>query len=168
VRRKGLVCDIGTGPGHVAGYLHEHGVEVCGIDLSAEMVQRARVLNPEIDFQQGDMFALDVADGAFAGMTAFYAVVNLPRESLVRALRELHRVLQPHGLLLLAFHLGDEVLHRDEMWGVPISLDFYFFGVEEMSGYLHAAGFDIREVIERDPYPEVEHPSRRAYIFARK
>jgi hypothetical protein len=37
-----------------------------------------------------------------------------------------------------------------------------------MTGYLRSAGFDVREVIERDPYPEVEHPSRRAYIFARK
>jgi hypothetical protein len=31
------------------------------------------------------------------------------------------------------------------------------------------AGFEIDEVIERDPYaPEVEYQSRRAYIFAHK
>jgi hypothetical protein len=35
--------------------------------------------------------------------------------------------------------------------------------------YMEAAGFAIEEIIERDPYsPEVEHQSRRAYIFARK
>jgi hypothetical protein len=48
-------------------------------------------------------------------------------------------------------------------------MDFVLFGRDEMVDYLHEAGFDIREVIERDPYaPEVEHQSRRAYIFARK
>jgi hypothetical protein len=37
----------------------------------------------------------------------------------------------------------------------------------EMSGYLAEAGFLDHEVIERDPYPNVEHPSCRAYLFAR-
>ena len=37
-----------------------------------------------------------------------------------------------------------------------------------MAGYLKSAGFEIEEIVERDPYPEVEHQSRRAYIFARK
>jgi hypothetical protein len=44
-----------------------------------------------------------------------------------------------------------------------------FFGSNEMAGYLKSAGFEIDEIIERDPYPEaVEHQSRRADIFARK
>jgi trans-aconitate methyltransferase len=59
VRDVGLVCDMGCGPGHVARYLHEHGVQVCGVDLSAEMVDRARRLTPAVEFQQGDMMALD-------------------------------------------------------------------------------------------------------------
>ena len=123
---NGLVCDIGTGPGHVARYLHERGANVCGIDLAPEMVGRARRLNPGIEFQQGNMFALEIADGTFAGITAFYALVNIPRTEVGRALRELHRVLKPGGPLFLAFHVGDEVLHREEMWDVKISLDFYF------------------------------------------
>ena len=168
IREAGQVCDIGTGPGHVARYLHERGVRVCGIDLSPAMIAQARRLNPEIEFRIGDMFALDLPDGSFAGMTSFYSIVNLPRDSIVRALRETHRVLQPHGLLLLAFHRGHETLRKEEMWGIPVSLDFVLFGREEMLGYLREAGFDVREVIERDPYPDVEHPSQRVYIFARK
>jgi hypothetical protein len=37
-----------------------------------------------------------------------------------------------------------------------------------MEKNLKAAGFEIEEIIERDPYPEVEQQNRRAYIFARK
>jgi hypothetical protein len=43
---------------------------------------------------------------------------------VVDALREFNRVLIPEGLLLLAFHVGSEVVHRDEMWGQAVSLDF--------------------------------------------
>ena len=168
VRETGLVCDIGTGPGHVARYLQERGVQVCGIDLSTEMITQARRLNPGIEFQQGDMFALDLPNETFAGMTAFYALVNIPREKLIRALRELHRVLKPDGLLLLAFHLGDDEPASRRNVGHQCLTRFLFFPRDEMIDWLRAAGFEIREVIERDPYPEVEHPSRRAYIFARR
>lgn len=34
VRGRGLVADIGCGPGHVARYLHDRGVSIVGIDLS--------------------------------------------------------------------------------------------------------------------------------------
>ncbi len=162
------VCDLGCGPGQVARYLQERGVQVCGVDLSEVMVDRARRLNPGIEFRQGDMLALDVADGEWAGVAAFYSIVNLPRGDVPPALREMRRVLRPGGHLLLAFHIGDNVLHEDDLWGVKVCLDFYFFSPDEVTGYLKSAGFEIEEVIEREPYPEVEYPSRRAYIFARK
>jgi trans-aconitate methyltransferase len=52
------VCDVGCGPGHVARYLHERGVDVFGLDLWPRMVEIARRLNPDIDFVVGDMQAL--------------------------------------------------------------------------------------------------------------
>lgn len=166
----GVICDVGCGPGQVARYLHDRGTKVCGIDLSAEMVRQARKLSPEIDFRQGDIFALDaVADDYFGGVAAFYAIVNLPRESVVAALRELRRVLRPGGVLLLSFHVGRETKHVEELLGERVSMDFFFFESEEVKGYLRAAGFELEETVERDPYPEsVEYQSRRAYVFARK
>jgi SAM-dependent methyltransferase len=168
VREVGLACDMGCGPGQVTRYLHERSAQVCGIDLSPEMVVRARRLNPGINFEQGDMLALDVEDEAWAGIAAFYSIIHIPRGDVVRALRELRRVLRPGGRLLLTFHIGDEVKHLEEWWGHKVSVDFLFFRSDEMAGHLKSAGFEIEEIIEREPYPEVEHQSRRAYIFARR
>ncbi|MND02351.1 hypothetical protein D3C83_216990 [compost metagenome] len=59
--------------------------------------------------------------------------------------------------------------HVDELLGKEVSLDFFFFETGEVKDYLRTAGFELEEVIERDPYSEaVEYQSRRAYIFARK
>jgi SAM-dependent methyltransferase len=168
VRDVGPACDMGCGPGHVTRYLHERGVNVCGVDLSAAMVQTARKLVPGVEFRQGDMVALDAPDGAFAGIAAFYSIIHIARDDVPRALAEFRRVLRPGGLLLLAFHVGDQTVHLDEWWGQKVCLDFGFFRSDEMAGYLHATGFEVGEIIEREPYPDVEHQSRRSYIFVRR
>lgn len=166
----GVICDMGCGPGQIARYLHSQGVKVCGVDLSPAMVQQAQGLNPEIPFQQGDLLALaDVADNSYGGIAAFYSIVHIHQHKAVRALQELKRVLRPAGVLLLTFHIGQEVKHLDEFLDKEVSLDFFFFETEEVKDYLRTAGFELEEAIERDPYSkEVEHQSRRAYIFARK
>lgn len=169
VRDVGPACDMGCGPGHVARYLYEHGVQVSGVDLSPAMVEQARRLNPGVEFRQGDMMALDAPDEAWAGIAAFYSIIHIPRGDMAQALGELRRVLRPGGLLLLAFHIGDDTIHLEEWWGQEVSVDFFFFRSDEMAGNLRAAGFEIEEIIEREPYPDdIEHQSRRSYIFARR
>ena len=167
-RGRGDVCDMGCGPGHVARYLRDAGASVFGLDLSPGMLEEARKLNPDIPFREGNMLSLDIPDGTLAGVAAFYAIVNIPRQSLPLVFREIWRVLQSCGLLLLAFHIGNEALHEDELWGQKISMDFLLFQPSEIRLELEKIGFNIEEVVEREPYPDVEYPSRRAYIFARK
>ena len=173
LRGRGVVCDMGCGPGQVGRYLADCGLNVVGVDLSPGMLTQAAVLNPDIAFHQGNMLALDEPDGVWAGIVAFYSIIHVPREEVVAALREMGRVLKPGGLLLLAFHTGDasgrRELRETEMWEQPVALDFWFYEAAEMVGYLEAAGYAIEEVIEREPYaPEVEYQSRRAYILARR
>jgi SAM-dependent methyltransferase len=167
VQELGQVCDVGCGPGHVAHYLREQGVSVLGLDLSTEMVAHAQRLYPDIPFIQGNMYALDIPDATWGGIIAFYSIIHIPREDVVAVLRELKRVLRPGGVLLLAFHIGQDIVHLDEWWDESVALDFVFFQIDEMSAYLITAGFEIEVAIERAPYVQAEYPSRRAYICAR-
>jgi SAM-dependent methyltransferase len=168
VNGSGRVCDIGCGPGHVARYLHDRGVDVFGVDLSPGMLEQARRLNPGMDFRQGNMLSLEFDDTSLAALVAFYSILHIPRAEVSDAFREFHRVLKPGGLLFLAFHIGLDLQHEEDCWGHKVALDFVFFTRQEVRQYLLAAGFIVEDSLERDPYTDVEVQTRRAYILAKK
>jgi SAM-dependent methyltransferase len=164
----GLVGDIGCGPGQVARYLHERGLSTVGIDLSPEMVAQARQHHPGLTFRQGTMLDLEVEDGAWAGLVAFYSIIHLEHHLVPRAMAEFYRVLSPGGLVMVSFHVGRERRHRDEWWGHPVDIDFLFFERPAVERWLQEAGFVIQARIEREPYTPHEVATQRAYLLARK
>jgi SAM-dependent methyltransferase len=167
VRGRGLVADLGCGPGHVARYLHDQGVTMIGIDLSPQMIEEARRLNPELEFKVGDMRKLSLPDASFVGVIAFYSIVHLAPDELPAIMAELRRVLMPGGLILVAFHIGRDVVHVDELFGEPVNLDFRFYVPADVIDALRATGLVVIEQVEREPYPGAEFPSRRCYLLAR-
>src|SRR5437763_9437493 len=91
VMHRGMACDLGCGPGQVARYLQGRGIQVCGVDLSEGMLQRAREMNQGNDFYRGDMRALPFPENTWPGIAAFYAIVNLPGVEVAQAVREMWR-----------------------------------------------------------------------------
>ena len=57
-------------------------------------------------------------------MLAWYSVIHVPDERVPEAFAEFCRVLAPGGLVLLAFQVGDEVVHVAEARGHPVALDY--------------------------------------------
>ena len=166
-RNGGLVVDLGCGPGHVAKYLHEQGVTMLGIDLSPEMIKCAARLNPGLEFRVGDMRSLDLPSASLAGIVAFYSIVHFTAAELGEVMPEMRRVLAPDGLALVAFHIGDDVVHVDELFGAPVELDFRFHPPSRGIDALRAARFLVIERVDREPYEGAEYPSRRCYLLAR-
>ncbi|MDB5218635.1 MAG: methylase involved in ubiquinone/menaquinone biosynthesis [Myxococcaceae bacterium] len=162
------VADIGCGPGQVARDLQARGLRVIGIDLSPQMVAVALERTPGIDFRVGSMLSLELADASLAGITAFYAIVHLEPYQLVTAFKQFFRVLQPGGVVLLSFHVGRERVKRDELLGERVDLEFVFFDRKVVETALENAGLLVEARMERAPYVEVEHPSTRGYLLARR
>jgi SAM-dependent methyltransferase len=163
---RGLVGDIGCGPGHVSAYLAARGVEVLGLDLSPALVAEARRLHPDLPCEVGDMLRLSERPGRFAALLAFYALVHLPPSGLAAALRGFRTALRPGGEVLLAVHLGEAPLRLESWWGREVDLTFHLFTEAEVRGAVAQAGLREAWCRVRDPYPEVEYPTRRLYLSA--
>lgn len=165
---RGPVWDFGCGPGQTTQYLADLGVAISGMDLSQKLLEQARVLHPGIQFRKGDMLDLDFDNESIAGIVSFYAIVHFTKKQVEKAFQEIFRVLKPGGIFLLAFHVGDETIRLTEYCGKEVDIDFMFFTTDFITRCLHRVGFKRMDVMEREPYPNVEYPSRRAYVFALK
>jgi ubiquinone/menaquinone biosynthesis C-methylase UbiE len=162
------VWDFGCGPGQTTEYLKNLGIEISGLDLSEKILEQARTIHPEIHFQKGDILELEFENDLIAGAVAFYTIVHFTEEQVEIACREVFRVLQPGGIFLFTYHIGEETIHIEEFLGKKIDIDFVFFTTDFISSCLNKSGFEKIEIIEREPYPGVEYESRRAYVFAIK
>lgn len=95
--------DFGCGAGRSTRFLRQLGFRVTGVDVSADMIQRARSLEPDADYRlvgDGELHGLPA--GHFDLVLAAYPFDNIPGEAhRVRLLAGLGDRLGPLGRLVL-------------------------------------------------------------------
>ncbi len=159
---------MGCGPGRVAAVLAAHGLDAIGIDPSRAMLQEARIAHPHIDFREGRLDDLPVNAESLVGAVCWYSIIHTPPERLKDAFKELRRVLEIDGHLLLAFQAGvGEAVHRTDAHGTGLPLTSYRHGIEDVTRRLDRAGFEVHATAQRAP--ELEHESiMQAFVIARR
>jgi SAM-dependent methyltransferase len=95
------VLDVACGTGVVAITAARIGAKVHGIDLTPELLERARdnarIAKVEIDFREGDAEALPFDDAAFDVVVSQFGHMFAPRPDVV--VSEMLRVLKPGGTI---------------------------------------------------------------------
>ena len=98
------VLDVGCGTGVVAITAARIGARALGVDLTPELLERARdnarLANVEIDFREGDAEALPFDDAAFDVVLSQFGHMFAPRPNV--AIAEMLRVLKPGGTIAFA------------------------------------------------------------------
>lgn len=97
-RRPLRVLDCGTGTGRNLDWLRSYG-SVVGVERSRTGLAEARAHGRPVI--AGDVTALPVPSGRFDLATSFDVIYSLGDEDERRALREMHRVLAPGGIVLI-------------------------------------------------------------------
>lgn len=117
--------DIATGGGHTALAVAPHVGQIMVTDLTPAMLEQARayILAQGItnaQFQVADAEALPFADNMFDRVTCRIAPHHFP--NIAQAVREVARILKPHGLFLLIDNIApadptlDAFLNKIEKW----------------------------------------------------
>ncbi|MBK8980829.1 MAG: class I SAM-dependent methyltransferase [Ignavibacteria bacterium] len=167
---SGKLIDLGCGPGQTTKYLYDCGMtDILGVDISAKMIKAAKKINPKVSFETADMLNLKYPEKSFGSAVAIYSIVHFDLGHVKKAFREISRILNDKGQLLLSFHIGEEeIVHLDNFLEHPVNIDFHFFETYEITDLLTETGFEIQDEIERQPYNGVEYPSKRAYVWVKK
>jgi SAM-dependent methyltransferase len=98
------LLDVGCGTGVVAVTAARSGAEVQGIDLTPQLLERARencqIAGVQVSLQEGDVEELPFADGRFDVVLSQFAHIFAPRPEI--AIAEMLRVLKPGGIIAFA------------------------------------------------------------------
>lgn len=133
------LADIGCGTGSLTFELARFAHKVIGVDLSGEMLRRARALGKErkidnVEFRRGDALKLPLAshsvDAAFSVMVLHF----LPEPE--RAIAGLCRITRPGGTVVLV----DLVAHKQEWMREQMEHRWLGFGRDEIETWFGAAG----------------------------
>jgi len=164
---QGPVMDLGCGPGQIAAFLADSGVEVHGLDASPAMVAQARVNFPDLDFSVGrvDQQKRPRNAAAWGAILAWYSFVHLAPSELAPTMRSVASTLRPGGVFAFALHLGEGVVHADDLFGTPVDVDFVTHDRDDVLAAVTQAGLALDEWFERSPLPN-EVQTVRLYVLA--
>ena len=108
-RRKGRVLEVGVGTGLSLPCYGSH-LTITGIDLSPEMLEKARGRAKKLDNVEGlhemDASALAFPDESFETVVAMYVMTVVPEPD--RVMRELERVCAAGGEVILVNHFSQD------------------------------------------------------------
>jgi ubiquinone/menaquinone biosynthesis C-methylase UbiE len=156
------IVDLGCGLGRHCFYLAQRNFRVYGCDICETTLQQAErtalTRNLEIQFIQADYQDLPFYNEIFGGVLVFDTIHHDLFENIVMALKEIHRVLEPGGLLCI-----NPPSVRDELFGgvrklgqklfILHRVPHYFFEEDELEMLLVKLNFQI-ELFDIERYTQ--------------
>jgi cyclopropane fatty-acyl-phospholipid synthase-like methyltransferase len=149
--RDASMVDLACGSGWLLHFYQNQGyTNIQGVDLSAEQVELARSITPNV--AQGDVMAfLESRSEHFDFISAFDLIEHLHKNEAVRFLDGCLNALKPGGRLVLQTPNSDSPMVCNIRYG-----DFTHelcFGANSISWVLRACGFRDVQIRELAPVP---------------
>lgn len=165
------VLDAGCAYGKDSTVLSLKGLQVVGIDMSAELLKRAKQASPDVEYLQMDVRRLEFPDATFSGVWCNAVLPYLSDQDVLRALQEIRRVLKPNGVICVSFKEGQGNQAITEALTGDQPRFYNFKTVPEAQAALVRAGFSLRQsyiVNERERFGPDKHDLNWIYCFAVK
>lgn len=100
-----LILDVGCGPGRDMAWFEARGASMTGIDISMEMLARARK-RTRGTLAQMDMRHLDFGDASYDAVWAIASLLHIPKANAPTVVSEFRRVAKGRGVVAVAVKRG--------------------------------------------------------------
>lgn len=115
---KGKILEVGCGGGAMSRAIkhYRHDLVVTGCDISRKALRMAKIDSQGMKFYYGDVYSLSFKNNSFDAILAFDVIEHLDNPQ--KALRELHRVLKPGGILHFAIPYEGSFLNLEGLLSI--------------------------------------------------
>ena len=100
ISNEGKILDIGSRWGDVTNEIYKKNKNVIGLDFVPKFVDMAKKKYPFINFKEGDVYKIPLNNKSFNTVFMGETLEHLANQE--KAIKEIHRVLKPHGELVLS------------------------------------------------------------------
>ena len=118
---------MGCGTGDATIYLKKRGINACGIDLSDGMLKMALKNSNDIFWIKGDITNCPFPDKSFYGIVLSYTINHLNLDMIELAIKEVNRLLENDGYLLVAYHVGEGEEYITEPLNPTLKIYYHYY-----------------------------------------
>lgn len=104
---KKTLLELGAGAGYDSQFFMNNGLTVTAVDISKEMTMKCR--EKGIEAYELDYYDLSSLGRRFDSAYAINTLLHVPKNDLLKVLREIDSVLEADGLFYMGLYGGDDV-----------------------------------------------------------
>lgn len=146
-KNPGKILDLGCGPGRDLVAFKSQGHTVIGLDATPAFVEIAQQVSGCEVWQQS-FFHLDLPAETFDGIFANASLLHVPRNQMVKVLKDLYQALVHQGAIVISICRGDGEGYSERPTGYRYVSAWEY---ETLVPCLEQAGFEILRHYYRPP-----------------
>ena len=168
IRKRGLILDVGCGPGNFAEFLIKRGLSVVGVDISDEMIAIARKNVPRAEFIQCDCRHMNFKESSFDGILAAYSLLHLPKADATGVIKLCEKFLKRGGVLALMMKDGAGEIRNKSKLSKGDTYYVCFWSMNELISLCNRLKLQTIAVDMGVPGSKLEIQRRKLFLLARK
>jgi 2-polyprenyl-3-methyl-5-hydroxy-6-metoxy-1,4-benzoquinol methylase len=146
-RNPGKILDVGCGPGRDLVAFKSQGQTVGGLDATPAFVEIAKELSG-CEVLHQSFLNLDLPEAEFDGIFANASLIHVPRNEMLKVLKDLHKALVMNGAIVMSMCRGDWEGYDERPTGKRYTAGWEY---HTLAPELEQAGFAIVNHYYRPP-----------------
>ncbi len=140
--------EIGCGPGNISRFLLNQCPQLTlhGTDLAPNMVELAKLNNPNATFEVMDCREIHTVDNRYDAIMCGFCLPYISKEDAGQLIADASKLLNPEGVIYLSTMEGDYEASKFDVSSSGDSVFTHFHRAEHLTRCLHESGFKVIDV----------------------